>query len=376
MLIRRKLNNFPLSVLHKVKSVKAPLVLITLALLSVGPSCGKRKPPLPPRERIAQRVEAEAFQRGSSILLSWKMPARNAGAGSLLNIARADVYRLAEPLTSPQTISEEEFASRSTLVAAIPVKDSDFGLATMTYTDVLEFAGQSARLRYAVRFVNSSGQKAAFSNFVLIEPASRVAAAPTSLTVVLSQEAATVSWLAPRLNVDGSSPVNLLGYNIYRSISKTEPAKLLNKAPITETKFEDRLFEFGKTYYYFVRAVSLGTEAQPVESSESNIETVRTADTFPPSAPASITLAATPTTISIFFAANPETDVLGYRIYRSLDPVKPKSQWELMTPKLQTANTFQDTAIESGKAYYYYVTAEDINGNVSEPSEVVSETVP
>ena len=41
-----------------------------------------------------------------------------------------------------------------------------------------------------------------------------------------------------------------------------------------------------------------------------------------------------------------------------------------------TKTTFQDENVESGKKYYYYLTAVDQTGNVSPPSEVVSETVP
>jgi hypothetical protein len=354
---------------------KAALALIACVLLSVA-GCGKRKPPLPPKERVAQRVEIMGFQRGNKVILSWTMPARNAGVGSLLNIARADVYRLTETLTSPQALSEEEFAARSVLVAAIPLQDSDFGLSTMSYTDLLEFAGQGVRLRYAIRFVNSSGQKAAFSNFYLIEPASRVAGSPTSLTTTLSQEKVALEWKAPAANVDSSTPVNLLGYNVYRSTSETEPAKLLNKTPVAETLYEDRFFEFDKTYLYFVRAVSLGTEGQPVESAESNIIKLSPKDVFAPSQPAAITLAATPTTISIFFAINPETDIAGYRIYRSTDQSLPRTDWTLLTKELLKANTFQDTDIKSGTVYYYYITATDNAGNVSEPSEIVSETAP
>jgi predicted phage tail protein len=368
-------NQIPLSTGAYHAQRKAALALIALVLLStVG--CGKRKPPLPPKERVAQRVEVTGFQRGSNVILTWKMPARNADAGSLLNIARADIYRLTEPVSAPQNLSEEEFANRSTLVAAIPLRDSDFALSTMSYTDSLQFAGQAARLRYAVRFVNASGQKAAFSNFYLIEPANRIAGSPTSLAAQLSQENVKLTWTAPAANVDGSVPVNVLGFNAYRSGSTKDPAKLLNKTPISDSEYSDRSFEFGKTYFYFVRAVSLGTDGQPVESTESNIVEIRPTDVFAPSAPAAITLAATPTTISIFFAINPETDVAGYRIYRSTDPALPKPEWQLLTKELLKANTFQDTDIRTGTVYYYYITAVDNAGNVSAPSDVVSEKAP
>jgi predicted phage tail protein len=344
--------------------------------LLIGLSCGKRKPPLPPTERVIQRVEITGFQRGNQVILSWKMPARNASQNSLVNINRADIYRLAEPLSSPQGLSEEEFAARSTLVATLNIRESDFGLKTLNYTDTLQFAGQPARLRYAIRFVNASGQKAAFSNFFLLEPAARVAAAPTSLSAAITQDAIRLEWQAPTANVDGSTPASLLGYNVYRSSSADVPGKLLNKTPISDTKFEDEFFEFDKTLFYFVRSVSVGTGGEPIESSESNILQILPKDTFAPSPPAAITLAATPTTISIFFATNPEKDVTGYRIYRSEDANLDKTKWELLTTEILATNTYQDSRVQSGKTYYYYLTALDNAGNISEPSDVVSETVP
>jgi hypothetical protein len=165
MLKHRLTTRSKLSTVLKLAKSKAPLALLAVVALT-GLSCGKRKPPLPPKERVLQHVEITGFQRGNQVILSWKMPARNAPQGSVLNISRADIYRLAEPLSSPQTLSEEEFASRSTLVATLNIRDSDFGAKELTYADTLQFAGQAARLRYALRFVNASGQKAGFSNFV------------------------------------------------------------------------------------------------------------------------------------------------------------------------------------------------------------------
>jgi len=206
----------------KHKHKKAALAFIIGGLL-ISAGCGKRKPPLPPVERVAQRVEISGYQQGSRILLSWTMAARNASEGSVLNISRADVYRLTEPAGSPTSISEEEFSSRSTLIATIPISDADFGLKPMTYTDTLTFAGQPARIRYAIRFANAAGQKAGFSNFLVIEPTARVAESPENPTYKVTQDSIDLGWTPPSRNVDGSTPANILGYNIYR-IDEKNPA--------------------------------------------------------------------------------------------------------------------------------------------------------
>jgi hypothetical protein len=120
--------------------IKAPLAALMLVLL-ISISCGKRKPPVPPKERVSQRVTLSGFQRGNQVILSWKMPPRNAGRSSVLNIDRIDIYRLAEPANAPLTLSEEDFASRSTIVASLSIKETDFGPNTFLHTDELEFAG-------------------------------------------------------------------------------------------------------------------------------------------------------------------------------------------------------------------------------------------
>ena len=62
-------------------------------------------------------------------------------------------------------------------------------------------------------------------NFLSIEPAARIAQAPTlSAQPKIAEDAITLSWLPPTANIDGSTPVNLLGYNVYRTDeSETQP---------------------------------------------------------------------------------------------------------------------------------------------------------
>ncbi len=363
------------------KSSRLTPIALLLPAVFLFANCGKRRPPLPPVERVQQRTELlSGVQRGNQVILSWPAPLRNASDVSVQSIRRIDVYRLAEKPRAPLALTEEDFGTRSTLIGSVTYEEIKKGGEVLSYTDTLELAGEPTRLRYSIRYVNAAGQRAAFSNFLLLEPAARIAQAPTMITTgkEISEDAITIAWQPPAANIDGSTPVNLLGYNVYRMTDPDggEGSQPLNDALISGTQYEDRTFKFGETYRYVVRAVSLGTEGGQVESLNSNSISVSPVDNFKPSAPASITVAAAPGRLSIFFPANPEPDIAGYNIYRSTDPDLPKESWNKLNPELLTRTTFQDEKVESGRRYYYYLTAVDQAGNVSPLSEVVSETVP
>jgi len=357
------------------------MLLIGLCALSLAPTCGKRRPPLPPLERIPQRTqELNGVQRGNEVLLFWPAPLRNAPNSSVQSIRRVDVYRVAEKLNAPLPMTEDEFEARATLIGSVPWEEIKKGEPTLTYRDQLELAGERARLRYAIRYVNAAGQRAAFSNFFLMAPASKVASAPKIVEThkELSETADTITWEPPTTNIDGSTPVNLLGYNVYRITVSQTPAepKLLNPDPITTPHFADKNFKFGERYTYFVRAVSLGTEGKPVESLNSNTIELSPLDVYKPAAPNLTPPNAISGRVALFWVPNTEPDVVGYYLYRSTDPNLPKAQWLKLTPQLYNKTTFQDENVETGKTYYYYIQAVDSAGNISENSEVVSATVP
>lgn len=354
----------------------AAFLLIALTLVA---ACGKRRPPMPPVERIPQRTELlSGAQRGNLVILSWPASRRNAPEQSVQSIRRIDVYRLAESPSAPLPLTEDEFAARSTLIGSVNYETIRTAADALTYIDTLELAGQPTRLRYALRYVNAAGQRAAFSNFLLIEPAARIAEPPTITGSDLSGDAITINWQPPASNIDGSTPVNLLGYNVYRvEKSQTEIGQTpINSTLVTGTRYSDQAFRFGEEYNYVVRSVSLGTGGSQVESVNSNAIPVTPVDTFRPSAPGRPSIAPAPNRLSIFFPANPERDVAGYYIFRSTDPDLPKDSWTKITTTLLTRTTFQDESVESGKKYFYYVVAVDTAGNQSDPSEAESETVP
>jgi len=355
------------------------MLMLGLCLLSLAPMCGKRRPPLPPVERIPQRTELlSGAQRGNQVILSWPAPRRNPGGGSVQSIRRVDIYRVAEKTNAPLPMTEDEFAARATLVGSVTYDEIKRATENLTYTDTLELAGEPSRLRYAVRYVNEAGQRAAFSNFLLVEPAAKIAEPPANIRAEASETVITISWEPPKQNIDGSTPVNLLGYNIYRvPASQSEPGQTpINQELVTTPQYQDRNFKFGEKYTYIVRSVSLGTLARPVESLNSNSVEAAPEDAYPPAAPTGLSIGPAPGRLSLFFAANSESDLAGYLIYRSTDPDLPKNRWTLLTAAVSNRTTFTDENVDPGKTYYYYVIAVDAAGNKSQPSEVVSETAP
>src|SRR5918997_939805 len=240
------------------------LCLCVVFILSLGlAGCGKRRPPQPPIERVQQRTELlSGAQQGNEVILSWPAPRRNAPDSSVQSIRRIDVYRLAERPGAPLALTEDEFAARATLVGSVTYEQIQTAGDTLTYRDVLELAGQPTRLRYALRYVNASGQRAAFSNFLSIEPAARIAQPPTlASSPNIAEDGITLTWQPPAANIDGSTPVNLLGYNVYRTDeSQTDVNQTpINSALVSGTTYSDRNFKFGQDYRYIVRSVSLGT---------------------------------------------------------------------------------------------------------------------
>src|SRR6185312_10437841 len=143
------------------------------------------------------------------------------------------------------------FATRSTLVGSVTYDEIKKGGEVLTYADTLELAGEPTRLRYAVRYVNAAGQRAGFSNFLLLEPAARIALPPVIIATgkEVSEDTITISWQPPTANIDGSTPVNLLGYNIYR-LSDTDGELLqpINDSLISVTQYRDQNFKPGETY--------------------------------------------------------------------------------------------------------------------------------
>jgi len=225
------------------------------------------------------------------------------------------------------------------------------------------------RCTFGLKAEISKRKQSEFSSLFAIRTRA-LASAPSGLRAVAGNAAVELTWAAPADNIDGSKPPALKGYNLYRS-EGDGPSVRLNSEPIKETHFADKAFEFGKAYAYTVRAAAEATE--PFwESDDSAAARVEPKDVFAPGAPAGLTSLAGPDYISLTWDPNPDKDLAGYRVWRSVAGL---GAYQELTTALIKETTFQDKDAVKGVRYDYAVTAEDAQGNRSERSKAVAEQI-
>jgi hypothetical protein len=242
-------------------------------------------------------------------------------------------------------------------------------------------------LTYVVRTRASKKRASADSNAVSV----RMFPVPETIghvDVRVTEPAIELSWAAPAHTSGGDPLSGFAGYRIYRGeldpsstlaaasdLSKPKwasPLALL--APSDENSYRDTAFDFGKTYAYIVRSVEL-VDGNPLESGDSAPAIVSPRDTFPPAAPQNPTAAVLPgaapdsVLVDLSWSINLETDLAGYRVYRS---EQQNTRGALLTPELLLAPAYRDTSVEPGRRYWYSVTAVDRAGNESDASPAVA----
>jgi fibronectin type 3 domain-containing protein len=137
--------------------------------------------------------------------------------------------------------------------------------------------------------------------------------------------------------------------------------------------YRDTSVIFDHTYVYIVRSV-IHVEGEQVESSDSQPVTVTPHDTFPPAPPQGLVAALLPglapgtVLVDLSWSINLETDLAGYRVYRS---EQEGARGQLVTPELLPTPAVRDRSVQPGHRYWYTVTAVDRAGNESEPGAAV-----
>ena len=410
------------------RSITRRLALAVVVTVLLVPACGKKGPPRPPLSRLPARPESFAARRlGPVAYLQFQIPASNADGTTPADIQRVEVYGF-----TGQPPGREDFFKHGTLVASVPVRrpveeepapkpkgkeggrpetwpapparpapSMQAGFDQGDMVVVTEPIGQAQLAAVAIpvkpgaaapapeqkmstptRFylavgVNRKGQKGAVSGRegVALSPPP---AAPSDPAVTYTETALTLTW---------TPAADTGGFNVY-DVPPAPPApggaKIplppaaagqlpvpVNPKPIPGPPFVDSRLAFGTPRCYVVRAVSvLGTQA--IESEASPAACVTPADTFPPSAPVSLTAIGGAGAISLIWDANREPDLVGYLVLRA---ILPGGELVPVTPAPIVQTTFSDTTVVRGARYAYVVLAVDTAGNRSARSNRVEEAV-
>lgn len=360
--------------------------VLPFAFLCVA-GCGAPGEPTPPSPPIPVAVtDLSAQQAGDGVQLTFTLPVNMVAGDRLMAPPAVEFVRgTAKPDGSPNVKS---FRVVYTIPGALV--DNYVSNGRLKFIDPIApgetRAHPGSSVVYVVRTRASKKRASADSNSVSV----RMFPVPEAIAHVdvhVTEAAIELSWPAPTRTSGGDPLSALAGYRLYRGEldpSSTEAAstdilKAKWKSPVTllapsdDSSYRDTLFDFGKTYVYFVRSVVL-VEGNALESSDSVPVIVAARDTFPPAAPQNLVaaaLSAAPSEsvlVDLSWSINLETDLAGYRVYRS---EQQDTRGAVITPDLLLTPAYRDTSVEPGRRYWYSVTAVDRAGNESEPSPAV-----
>ena len=148
--------------------------------------------------------------------------------------------------------------------------------------------------------------------------------------------------------------VNIDGSYKYAGISEV---RILKDKLIADQSYDDLNLHDGKYEYRLTAVDYYGLESVPAEPLH-----VEVGDVVPPAAPQNFTAAATGSSIALDWSTS-ETDVAGFNLYK-----KTGQEWTKINTALVTVNSYIDASLPNG-TYFYRVTAVDLVGNESVPSE-------
>ena len=348
--------------------------------------CGAPGEPTAPSPPVPTPVsDLVAHQQGNGVQLIFTLPVRTVTGARLAEPPAIEIFR--GSLKANGAPDDKSFKPVYTIPGALAESYSLQG--KIQFTDPLPAetlrAQPGARYAYRVRTRAAKKKDSADSNTVIAEVfpvADKIAA----IEVRVTQSAIELSWSVPGIPSDAKPGELLSGYAIYRGeldsaatapvTSELADAKWKSPPNIlasSETNaYSDTLFEFGKTYVYRVRSIVLA-RGNSIESDDSAPVIITPRDTFPPAPPENVVAAEIQgadgsITVDLSWSINLETDLAGYRVYRS------EQHGERGTPQnaeLLLSPAYRDTSVEQTHQYWYTVTAVDRTGNESGPSEAV-----
>jgi len=348
-------------------------ITILAAALFLGPACGRRGAPLPPRPVVPTAVSSpRAEPREAGILVSWTRPTRNNDGSPLSDLLEFRLSRATVTLGAPNAPALA-YSFLATVRADQPENASVQG-SLYAYRDDAGGQGLATgrQYRYRVQAVNARGEVGAFSADAVVDftPAP---APPMGLKASAGDGTVDVEWQAHTAASPADTPPK--GFNVYRGLQPgLHGVQPVNASPLLESRFRDTGVQNDTTYYYVVRSVS--NDRPPWRESADSIEVSAVPQDFiPPAPPRGLAAIPGEGVVALTWDAGADRDLLGYLVYRreAHQPV-PVRLTETPIPR----TTFTDRASRRGATYIYTVTAVDRSArrNESAPSTEVEVSLP
>ena len=363
---------------HRVLKLVPPLLTVVL-----WSGCASSGPPLPPSLELPTPAnDLRAVRKGDAVSLSWTMPTQTTDHES---VRRSGAVRICRSLEAVLSACGTPIGTVPPPAMAPPAKA---GMKTppqkiiRDYTDNLPpstGARPADEALYAVEVLNQDGRSAGLSNRVHV-PVFPALPPPGDFHAEITSEGVQITWNCPvtppqfadvqyRVRVSRS----LAGGGESSTVAESD---LMNcHAPLL-----DPTFEWEKTYSYHAAVVivvaAVGKPPIEIEGDDTARVQVFAHDVFPPSVPAGLQAVFSGVGqhpfIDLVWSPDIDADLAGYNVYRHEEGGLAMK----LNPELIKAPAYRDTAVQTGKKYFYAVSAVDVRGNESARSEEASEGVP
>jgi len=366
------------------------IALLSMWFLAAG--CGVPGEPVPPSPPIPTPIkDLTAKQLGDGVLLSFTLPTKSTLGERLPQTPTMEVFRgRLQPDGTPdmKSFRQVDVVPSTVLNGFVRQGVVEF-LDTVSPEEIRANPGASAV--YSVRTRVSERKISGDSNLVevnLYPVPERIG----KIDLQESERSLKLKWNAPTQTSGGVPLPPISEYRVYRG--ELDPASaasaekdfqsavwklpLLLLASPKDPEYQDQGFDYGKTYAYVVRT-AITEEGVSRESGNSAPLIVTPKDIFPPEAPRDVVAAVLPKgaggagVVDLSWSLNVETDLAGYRIYRSESE---GSRGAALTPELLPTPAYRDETVQAGRRYWYMVTAVDQAGNESSPSATVVVEIP
>lgn len=165
---------------------------------------------------------------------------------------------------------------------------------------------------------------------------------------------------------------DIVGYNVYRTRRYEGKGEKLNKELIAGTSFTDENVQVDLNYFYSITAVNKrGYESLPSLNGQGLAK-----DATPPPTAQKLAAEVIDAKVSLHWHGVQAEDLLGYRIYRTMN--ENDQDWALLNNDPVENTAFIDVLAKnlSRYPYYYRITSVDTHYNESDPSAFVKIKLP